>query len=318
MNTAEELMDVEECNDEREACFSNESRLKGGQSVKTRAASAGIGPEPDALKYYLKEVRKYPLLTFEEEQSLGRRVRKGDPEAKARMIESNLRLVIAMGKKYINRGLPFSDIIEEGNLGLIRAVEKYQPEKGFKFSTYAAWWIKQAIERAIINQTRVIRLPVHIAQQANAYARTVRQLTQELKREPTAKEVAKKMRVRTGRIEDLSQLSQETYSLDMVVGDQEETFKDFLADDGVNSPMTAVANGSRRSTLDNWLSQLSSNERDVIEMRFGLRTEVPQTLKGIGRKYGITRERVRQIENQALNKLKQYSRSQGMTLEVLL
>lgn len=318
METADELMDREPGSEDREVgTFGAEA--EGRESVRNRdSAGYGIGPEPDALKFYLKEIRKYPLLTFQEERELGRRVRKGDPNAKARMIESNLRLVIAMGKRYINRGLPFSDIIEEGNLGLIRAVEKFQPEKGFKFSTYAAWWIKQAIERAIINQSRVIRLPIHVAQQVGAYARTVRHLTQELKREPTTGEVAKKMRVRVDKVGSISQVAQETYSLDMPVGDQEDSLGEVIADENQQSPIDAVGDANRRQRLNSWLSQLSRNERDVIEMRFGLQTDLPQTLKGIGKKYGITRERVRQIESQALGKLKQYSRSEGATLEVLL
>lgn len=283
------------------------------------SARAEKDPGPDTLKYYLKEIRRYSLLTFEEEQELARRVTEGDKEAKARMIESNLRLVVAMGKRYINRGLPFSDIIEEGNLGLIRAVEKFRPEKGFRFSTYATWWIRQSIERAIVNQTRIIRLPVHIAEDVNLYTRTVRQLTQELRREPTTREIAKKMRFALDKVRGISQIIRETYSLDMVIGEQEEeSLKDLIPDETVESPLTALENMSRRSRLDDWLSRLSKYERNVIEMRFGLKNDVPETLNGIGKRYGITRERVRQIESQALNKLKQFSRNEGMNLEVLL
>ncbi len=274
---------------------------------------------PDAIKYYLKELRRYPLLTFEEEQKLGRRVVRGDQEAKARMIESNLRLVVAMAKKYINRGLPFSDLIEEGNLGLIRAVEKFRPEKGFRFSTYATWWIRQAIERAIINQSRVIRLPIHISDDVNAYARTARRLTQELGREPTEREIAKKMRWSIARVRSTSEVVKETYSLDMTVGEQEEdTLKDLVPDTTNQSPLIALAQMDRQERLDDWLSRLSGNERDVIEMRYGLKSDEPQTLNGIGRRYGITRERVRQIEKHAINKLRQYCRSERFVSESLL
>lgn len=283
------------------------------------ASEAWKDSGPQALKYYLKEIRQYPLLTFEEEQNLGRRVVRGDKKAKARMIESNLRLVVAMGKKYINRGLPFSDIIEEGNLGLIRAVEKFRPEKGFRFSTYATWWIKQAIDRAIVNQTRVIRLPVHVAEEVCNYAKTVRRLTQKLKREPAAAEIAKIMRIPVEKVRSLTQVARETYSLDMALGDQvENSLKDVLVDDTSESPLTELAHESSQRRLHDWLAKLTQHERDVIEMRFGLRNDTPETLNGIGRKYGITRERVRQIESQALHKLKRFSRRDGMTAEVML
>src|SRR3989337_648545 len=195
----------------------------------------------DAIKYYLKEIRKTPLLTFEQEQSLAKKIAQGDQDARAGMIEANLRLVVAIGKKYINRGLQFSDIIEEGNLGLIRAVEKFQYQKGFKFSTYASWWIKQAIEPAIVNQTRTIRLPVHIAEIVNSYMRAVRQLTQSLGREPTLEEIAKKMKVDVEKARSISQVVRETYSLDMLIGDQEEdTLKDILQDNNALSPASAL------------------------------------------------------------------------------
>jgi RNA polymerase sigma factor RpoS len=314
-------METVEAVDELRGIESYSEGLDGSSPVRRTEKDDSAGqenPAPDTLKYYLKEIRKYSLLTFEEEQTLARRVTEGDEEAKAHMIESNLRLVVAMGKRYINRGLPFSDIIEEGNLGLIRAVEKFRPEKGFRFSTYATWWIRQSIERAIVNQTRIIRLPVHIAEDVNLYTRTVRQLTQELRREPTAREIAKKMRFPLDKVRGISQIVRETYSLDMVIGEQEEeSLKDLIPDETIESPLTAISNMSRRTRLDNWLSRLSKYERNVIEMRFGLKNDVPETLNGIGKRYGITRERVRQIESQALNKLKQFSRNEGMSMEVL-
>ncbi len=314
-----ELTDVETYEGTQEgfadsAIFERDAERGNDDSGRTSKESG-----PDSIKSYLKEIRKYPLLTFEEEQELGRRANQGDAKAKARMIESNLRLVVAMGKKYINRGLPFPDIIEEGNLGLIRAVEKFRPEKGFRFSTYASWWIRQAIDRAIVNQSRIIRLPVHVAEDVKVYTRTVRRLTQELGREPSTGEVAKKMRIGTEKVRSLSQVARETSSLDILIGDQDEdTLKDVVADDNAVSPLTVLEKSSSRRRIDTWLSQLTTNERKVIELRYGLSSDEPETLDKIGKKYGITRERVRQIESRALDKLRQLLHDDRMSLEVLL
>ena len=273
----------------------------------------------DAIKYYLKEIRKTPLLTFDQEQELAKKIEKGDQDARAKMIESNLRLVVAIGKKYINRGLQFSDIIEEGNLGLIRAVEKFQSERGFKFSTYASWWIKQSIERAIVNQTRTIRLPVHIAEIVNSYMRATRQLTQSLGRDPQIEEVAKKMKVTVDKVRSISQVVRETYSLDMLIGDQEEdTLKDILQDNNALSPASVSDDIRRREHIDDWLQQLSVSEKKVVEMRFGLVDGEPKTLDSIGKEFGITRERVRQIETQALNKLRVITKRKKIDLEGML
>lgn len=273
----------------------------------------------DAIKYYLKEIRKTPLLTFDQEQELAKKIDQGDQEARAGMIEANLRLVVAIGKKYINRGLPFSDIIEEGNLGLIRAVEKFQYQRGFKFSTYASWWIKQSIERAIVNQTRTIRLPVHIAEIVNSYMRATRHLTQKLGRDPSIDEVAKKMKVTIDKVRSISQVVRETYSLDMLIGDQEEdTLKDILQDVNAISPASVSDDIRRREHIDEWLKQLSVSEKKVVEMRFGLVDGDPMTLDSIGKEFGITRERVRQIETQALNKLRAITKRKKIDLEGML
>jgi len=273
----------------------------------------------DAIKYYLKEIRKTPLLTFDQEQALAKKIAQGDQEARAGMIEANLRLVVAIGKKYINRGLPFSDIIEEGNLGLIRAVEKFQYQRGFKFSTYASWWIKQSIERAIVNQTRTIRLPVHIAEIVNSYMRATRQLTQKLGRDPSIEEIARKMKVTIDKVRSISQVVRETYSLDMLIGDQEEdTLKDILQDVNAISPASVSEDIRRREHIDEWLKQLSVSEKKVVEMRFGLVDGDPMTLDSIGKEFGITRERVRQIETQALNKLRAITKRKKIDLEGML
>jgi RNA polymerase sigma factor (sigma-70 family) len=273
----------------------------------------------DVVKYYLKEIRKTPLLTFAQEQELGKRVAEGDCDARARMIESNLRLVVAIGKKYINRGLPFSDIIEEGNIGLIRAVEKFQYERGFKFSTYASWWIKQSIERAIVNQARTIRLPIHVAESVNKYKRTVRRLTQDLGREPMLEETAEALKISIDKMRGISQVVRETFSLDMLIGEQEEdTLKDVLHDEIRPLPSVHSDELQRRQLIDDWLTEVSENERKVLELRFGLGDGEPKTLDFIGKMFGITRERVRQIEVQALQKLRVLTKQQNVSFELVV
>jgi len=313
----DDLMGAEPFSEEQDDSEGRAKESSGDSSEGTSETTASKGL--DAIKFYLKEIRKTPLLTFEQEQELAKKIEKGDQDARAKMIEANLRLVVAIGKKYINRGLPFSDIIEEGNIGLIRAVEKFQYQRGFKFSTYASWWIKQAIERAIVNQTRTIRLPVHIAEIVNSYLRSVRQLTQALGRDPQIEEIAKKMKVSVDKVRSISQVVRETYSLDMLIGDQEEdTLKDILQDTNALSPASASEEIRRREHIDDWLQQLSVSERKVIELRFGLGYGEPKTLDSIGKDFGITRERVRQIETQALNKLRVITRRKKIDLEEML
>lgn len=273
----------------------------------------------DVVKFYFKEIRKLPLLNFDQEQALAKRIEAGDKEARARMIEANLRLVVAIGKKYINRGLPFSDILEEGNLGLIRAVEKFDYKRGFKFSTYASWWIRQSIERSIANQVRIIRLPVHVAEIANSYMRTVRKLTQEFGREPMAEEVAKKMKISVQRVRALAQTSRDTYSLDMLISDEgDDTLKDVLGDTNTPSPAAAVNEQGRRKYLNEYIAELPETERNVLRMRYGLSSETPRTLDSIGKQFGITRERVRQIEKQAIGKLRNLTKRREMELVDML
>ncbi len=273
----------------------------------------------DTVKMYLQEVRKTSLLSFKEEQALAKRVQEGDQDARSKMIQSNLRLVVAMGKRYINRGLPFSDIIEEGNIGLIRAVEKFQYKRGFRFSTYASWWIRQSIERAIANQVRIIRLPVHVAEQASTYYRTVRKLTQTLGREPFNEEVAKKMKISINHVSALSQVTRDTYSLDMQIsGEGEETLKDVLSDDNTPAPSSTSDERLRRQYLDECISGLPAHERSIIEMRYGLNQIAKRTLDSIGKQFGITRERVRQIENQAIRKLRNNMKSKNIDISDIL
>ncbi len=310
--SVDDMMGEEPSTEELEEKIEVEKKNSGADDS---ASGRGL----DAIKYYLKEIRRTPLLTFEQEQSLAKKIAQGDQVARANMIEANLRLVVAIGKKYINRGLQFSDIIEEGNLGLIRAVEKFQYERGFKFSTYASWWIKQSIERAIVNQTRTIRLPVHIAEIVNAYMRAMRQLTQSLGRDPQIEEIATKMKVTIEKVRSISQVVRETYSLDMLIGDQEEdTLKDILQDTNALSPASLSDDKRRREHIDEWLNQLTVTERKIVEMRFGLVDGEPQTLDSIGKEFHITRERVRQIETQALNKLRAITKRKKIDFEEMV
>jgi RNA polymerase sigma factor (sigma-70 family) len=260
----------------------------------------------DAIKSYLKEIRKSVLLTFAQEQDLGKRIQEqGDEDARRQMIESNLRLVVSMSKRYINRGLPFSDIIEEGNIGLIRAVEKFDYKRGFKFSTYASWWIRQAIERAIINQSKMIRLPVHVVEKLNHYMAVSEQLMQEKNNAPTAKEVARRMAVKEEEVVDLQQLIRKTYSLDSPIGDRPDTSLKDIIEDTSQVPPSIMAIGIRnREEIEKWLATLKENERKVIILRFGLAGEMSRTLEEIGNIFGLTRERVRQIEHSAITKLR--------------
>ncbi len=273
--------------------------------LKTREKGEGSRePDLDTLKLYLQDIRKTTLLTFKEEQALAKRVQKGDKEARAKMIQANLRLVVSIGKHYINRGLAFSDIIEEGNLGLIRAVEKFDYKRGFKFSTYASWWIRQSIVRAIANQVRIIRLPVHVAELTYAYSRTIRQLTQKLNRDPSNEEVARKMRVSTYKVRILSQVTREVYSLDSLISAEgADTLKDTLRDEKTPLPSSSTDEHIRSLHLQGFISELPPMERYIIEKRYGLNRRSQSTLDSLGRQFGLTRERVRQIEMQAIKRI---------------
>ena len=295
-----------------------EEQPQGPAGAKPRGGRGQKGAV-DSVKCYLKEIRKSPLLTFAEEQELGKRIFEGDQEARTKMIEANLRLVVAIAKKYVNRGLSFSDIIAEGNLGLIRAVEKFDYRKGFKLSTYASWWIKQYIERAFVNQLSTIRLPVHVAEIVNQYKRTTAHLTQELEREPTMEEIARKMDLSVEKVRSISQVVRETFSLDTIIGDKDEdTLEDVLKDSTAVLPDSYSETIRRRDHINEWLSRLSECERRVIVQRFGLDDGEPKTLDRIGKEYKITRERVRQIENKALHKLRNITRDEHIALEGML
>jgi RNA polymerase primary sigma factor/RNA polymerase nonessential primary-like sigma factor len=289
---------------------SNSDELEDSESEEPVSEEpAAEEPEPapalDAIQSYLKEIRKSVLLTFEQEQDLGKRIVEGDEQARQKMIESNLRLVVSIAKRYINRSLPFSDLIEEGNIGLIRAVEKFDYKRGYKFSTYASWWIRQAIERAIINQSKLIRLPVHVVERLNRYLSETEDLVQKLGKEPTAGEIAERMKMKEAEVVEIQQLIRKTYSLDSPISNKGDTaLKDIIEDTTQISPSIMAIGIKNREEIDRWLSNLRENERKVIQLRFGLQGEMPHTLEEIGKIFNLTRERVRQIEQSAIHKLR--------------
>ncbi len=291
-----------------------------GESVPDRAEQgSGRSEGLDTLKSYLREVRRSTLLSFKQEQQLGKLVMAGDERARQQMIESNLRLVISIGKRYMHRGFPFSDIVEEGNLGLIKAVEKFNYKRGFRFSTYASWWIRQYIERAIINQGKLVRLPVHVVERLNRYLGRVEQLVQELGREPRADEVAAKMKTSEEEVLDLKQLVRTTCSLDSPINDRTDTFLRDVIEDPLCLSADETADGvRRRAELMGWVKELPEKEQTVIVSRFGLDGDEAKTLEEIGRAMGLTRERVRQIEMAALVRLRNTIERKMMTRADLL
>lgn len=272
----------------------------------------------DPTKIYLSEIGYSPLLTSEEEVYLARLALKGDENARIKMIESNLRLVVKIARRYLNRGLPFLDLIEEGNLGLMRAVEKFDPERGFRFSTYATWWIRQTIERAIMNQTRTIRLPIHVVKELNVYLRAARQLTQELDHEPTAEEIAQLVDRPLEDVKRLLSLNERVTSVDSPIGaDDNKSLLDTIPDEQVKDPAELLMDENLRIQIEKWLDQLTENQQEVIARRFGLRGHDRATLEQVGEAIGLTRERVRQIQMEALKILRSFFKEYGISIESL-
>jgi RNA polymerase primary sigma factor len=277
------------------------------------------GSSPDLIKLYLNELRKSSLLSAEEERALAKRVLQGDEEARKRMIECNLRLVVRIAKKYLYRGLPFSDLIEEGNIGLIKAVERFSPAKKTRFSTYAAWWIRQSIERALVNQAHIIRLPMHISSDLNKLARVVKSMLNQLKREPSNEEIAKMMKLRPDYIESLKKVVYRTYSIESPIGEGTDYFlKNTIRDQDSDKPIFLLENIERFEKVSSWLEQLSEQEKKVIVLRYGLDDGDPQTLEAIGKRFGITRERVRQVESKALKKLRRIIKRGSATFDEMI
>ena len=267
----------------------------------------------DPVRMYLKEIGKVPLLTAEEEIELAKRMELGDEEAKKRLAEANLRLVVSIAKRYVGRGMLFLDLIQEGNLGLIKAVEKFDYRKGYKFSTYATWWIRQAITRAIADQARTIRIPVHMVETINKLIRVSRQLLQELGREPTTEEIAEEMNMPVERVREILKISQEPVSLETPIGEEEDShLGDFIQDDNVPVPADAAAFTLLKEQLVEVLSTLTDREQKVLRLRFGLDDGRARTLEEVGKEFNVTRERIRQIEAKALRKLRHPSRSRKL------
>ena len=272
----------------------------------------------DATQLYLGEIGFSPLLTAEEEVFFSRKALKGCEKSRNRMIESNLRLVVKIARRYNNRGLALLDLLEEGNLGLIRAVEKFDPERGFRFSTYATWWIRQTIERAIMNQTRTIRLPIHVVKELNVYLRTARQLAQKLDHEPTAEEIAEKLDVSTGDVSRMLKLNERITSVDMPIGgDNEKALLDVIADDDSVGPDHKVQDEDLSNSIVGWLNELNTKQREVLARRFGLLGYEPSTLEHVGAEIGLTRERVRQIQVDALKRLREILMREGLSAETI-
>ena len=262
---------------------------------------------------YLKEIGKAPLLSAEEEIELAQRMEEGDQEAKKRLAEANLRLVVSIAKRYVGRGMLFLDLIQEGNLGLIKAVEKFDYRKGYKFSTYATWWIRQAITRAIADQARTIRIPVHMVETINKLIRVSRQLLQELGREPTPEEIAAEMNMPVDRVREILKISQEPVSLETPIGEEEDShLGDFIQDDNVPVPSDAAAFTLLKEQLVEVLGTLTEREQKVLRLRFGLDDGRARTLEEVGKEFNVTRERIRQIEAKALRKLRHPSRSRKL------
>jgi len=286
-----------------------------GKKGRRRKQAIDLKPDmtTDSLQLFLKDIGKVRLLTAQEEVELAKRIERGDLDAKQKMVESNLRLVVSIAKNYRNQGLPFLDLIQEGTLGLVRAAEKFDYRKGFKFSTYATWWIRQAIARALADKARTIRIPVHVVEKLNKIGRAERKLVTELGREPTPEEIAEVTGIDPEEVDSIKRSAQAPVSLEKPVGDEEESeFGQFIADEKAESPFDRAADLLTKEALKEALENLSYRERRVLELRYGLGGEHPRTLDEVGRTFNVTRERIRQIENQSLKKLQQLGEAQKL------
>ncbi len=285
---------------------------------KSSGTSGRYEKSLDATQLYLNEIGFSPLLTPEEEVYYARLCRKGDDAGRRRMIESNLRLVVKISRRYLNRGLSLLDLIEEGNLGLIRAVEKFDPERGFRFSTYATWWIRQTIERGIMNQTRTIRLPIHVVKELNVYLRAARELTQKLDHEPSAEEIAEMLDKPAADVKRMLRFNERVTSVDTPLGpDSDRAVVDTIADTHETDPSQLLQDDDIKESISHWLEELSDKQREVVSRRFGLRGHETSTLEEVGREIGLTRERVRQIQVEALRRLRSIMESNGLSSESL-
>ena len=290
-----------------------------GTPSSSKSGSSKVPASRDPIRIYLDEIRRTKLLTAEEELQLAKKVSEGCEDSRCLMIESNLRLVVNIAKRYMNRGLPLLDLIEEGNLGLIRAVEKFDYKRGFRFSTYATWWIRQAIERSIVNQARIIRLPVHVSEDITCVLKAERKLFQQLGRDPTMQDIADHLDLPVAKIQYVYQLVRRTSSMETPIGeDDDQELMDLLPDEKAVMPSELIEEERRVALIFNWLGELLENEKDIIILRFGLDDGEPKTLESIGQRYGVTRERIRQIEASALRKLRKMTMRSDIGLDEIL
>ncbi|MGI9020084.1 MAG: sigma-70 family RNA polymerase sigma factor [Solirubrobacterales bacterium] len=286
---------------------------KGEEPSKKADLELAVEPSLDSLRLYLRSIGQVELLTADQEIELAKRIERGDVNAKRHMVEANLRLVVSIAKGYLGRGLSFLDLIQEGSLGLIRAVEKFDYRRGYKFSTYATWWIRQAATRAIADKARTIRIPVHMVERLNRLTHVERQLVQRLGREPRPAEIAEELEITVPQVREILRLAQTPVSLEKPIGDEDESqLGDLVADEGVEEPFEAATENLQREDIQKALDALPERERQVIELRYGLRGHEPLTLEEVGRAFGVTRERIRQIENNTLRKLKQLPEAQRL------
>ncbi|MFD2672364.1 RNA polymerase sigma factor RpoD [Marinicrinis sediminis] len=301
VNEADDMNTTSSNNDDDDFTFDEDLSLPPGIKIN------------DPVRMYLKEIGRVPLLSAEEEVSLAKRIEEGDEEAKRRLAEANLRLVVSIAKRYVGRGMLFLDLIQEGNMGLIKAVEKFDHTKGYKFSTYATWWIRQAITRAIADQARTIRIPVHMVETINKLIRVSRQLLQELGREPAPEEIAKEMELSVEKVREIMKIAQEPVSLETPIGEEDDShLGDFIEDQEALAPSDAAAYELLKEQLEDVLDTLTEREENVLRLRFGLDDGRTRTLEEVGKVFGVTRERIRQIEAKALRKLRHPSRSKRL------
>ena len=312
-------VNIEDDLEETELDLGSDAVVEKVEEENTKfAAGAVSNGQLDATRIYLSEIGFSSLLTAEEEVYYARKSLKGDEKSRAKMIECNLRLVVKIARRYLNRGLALLDLIEEGNLGLIRAVEKFDPERGFRFSTYATWWIRQTIERAIMNQTRTIRLPIHVVKEINIYLRAARHLAQTLDHEPSPEEIAEMLDKPIGDVKHMLGLNERITSVDSPIGpDGENSLLDAIPDEANNDPVLLLQDKDVKDNLDLWLEKLTDKQREVVERRFGIHGHDISTLEEVGNSIGVTRERVRQIQIEALRKLREILESEGFSGEAL-
>ncbi|ELI0637019.1 RNA polymerase sigma factor RpoS [Vibrio harveyi] len=317
-NTVTKVEEFEYDNAQSEGISNGLEKPSNGTKTAAREEFDACSKSLDATQLYLGEIGFSPLLTAEEEVLYARRALRGDEAARKRMIESNLRLVVKISRRYSNRGLALLDLIEEGNLGLIRAVEKFDPERGFRFSTYATWWIRQTIERALMNQTRTIRLPIHVVKELNIYLRTARELSQKLDHEPTAEEIAAQLDIPVEDVSKMLRLNERISSVDTPIGgDGEKALLDIIPDANNSDPEVSTQDDDIKSSLIHWLEELNPKQKEVLARRFGLLGYEPSTLEEVGREIGLTRERVRQIQVEGLRRLREILIKQGLNMENL-